>query len=89
MKEVLDRLREILASRQQAYQLVFGGETGPVKAVMDDLRRFCRDEESCFHADPRIHAALEGRREVFIRIEKHLKLTPEQFWKYYGKKETE
>lgn len=89
MKEVLEKLREILASRQQAYQLVFGGETGPVKAVMDDLRRFCRGEDSAFHLDPRVDALLEGRREVFLRIEKHLKLTPEQFWKYYGKKDAE
>lgn len=61
-----------------AYQQTFAGE--PAKVVLKDLARFCRAHESTFDADPRVHAGLEGRREVWLRIEEYLRLTPEQLW---------
>ena len=39
-----------------------------VTEILSELAHFCRAFETCFHADPRIHAALEGRREVWLRI---------------------
>jgi hypothetical protein len=40
----------------------------------EDLARFCRANETCFDADPRIHALLEGRREVYLRIMDYIDL---------------
>lgn len=60
-----------LEQRQAAYQAI------PPDALID-LAEFCRANESCFHEDPRIHAALEGRREVWLRIQEHIHLTPAQ-----------
>lgn len=57
--------------RQAAYRAI------PVD-VLVDLAEFCRANESCFHQDPRVHAALEGRREVWLRIQEHVHLTPAQ-----------
>jgi len=55
--------------------------------VLKDLAAFCRAEESTYHPDPRAHAVLEGRREVFLRIQSHLNLSSEDLWKKYSKKE--
>jgi hypothetical protein len=49
--------------------------------------RFCRAYETTFHADPRIHAVLEGRREVLLRITNHTNMTPDQLWEIYGRKD--
>lgn len=76
-----------LRERKRSYQQGCGSETTAL--MMEDLARFCRAEETCFHADPRIHAALEGRREVWIRIQQHLTKTPEELSDLYGAIETE
>lgn len=87
MRAVLEKLKDIFVSRQQAYQQTFPPGNRFSDAVLKDLARFCRAHTSTFHADPRAHAVLEGRREVFLRIEKFLKLTPEEIWELYGKVE--
>ena len=66
-------LRDLLIRRHQDYVQTF---KGPVPdRVLADLARFCRANESTFHPDPRVHAVLEGRREVWLRIQKYLRLT--------------
>ena len=82
MKEWLDKVRQALGERRYAYQKTFNGPLAEV--VLKDLSRFCRAHESTFHADPRAHAMAEGRREVWLRIQNHLKLTPEQLWELYS-----
>jgi hypothetical protein len=57
--------------RQDAYRAI------PIEALLD-LQEFCRANESCFDADARIHARLEGRRDVWRRIQEHIHLTPSQ-----------
>lgn len=52
--------------------------------VLADLAKFCRANQSTFHADPRVHAVAEGRREVWLRITQHLNLTDDQLWRMYG-----
>src|SRR5580765_7404337 len=74
----LDYLRE----RKAAYQIAFTGPHG--ERVMQDLRWFCHAEKTCFHADPRIHARIEGRRDVFLRIQEHLSLGLEDLATLYG-----
>ena len=59
-----------------AYQIVFGD--GPAgRVVLDDLKRFCRADEPCWSEDQRHHARLEGRREVWLRIQAELNLPVE------------
>ncbi len=51
--ELIEQLRQLKA----AYQVALGNEHGGF--VARDLAKFCRADESCFDADPRVHAALE------------------------------
>lgn len=69
-----------LGQRKKAYQ-------GIPPDVMDDLAEFCRATKTCFHADPRSHALLEGRREVYLRIQQHLDHSPEELLKLYSNNE--
>lgn len=71
-----------LARRRTAYVKSFEGAFGD--EVIRDLERFCRASESTFHPDARVHALLEGRREVFLRILDHLKLSDEQLLAKYA-----
>lgn len=68
--------------RQTAYKLVFSSPAGQM--VLRDLMGFCRAGESTFHPDPRTHALLEGRREVFLRIQDHVELTTDQAVAVFG-----
>lgn len=72
------RAIDFLRGRKRAYQLAFGSPAG--QAVLHDLAPFCRATESCYHDDPRLHAVLEGRREVWLRIQQHLNLSSEQLY---------
>ena len=65
--------KHLIEQRKRAYTLTFSGPHGD--AVLEDLARFCRANESCFHPDARVHAVMEGRRETFLRIQNHLNLT--------------
>lgn len=44
-------------------------ESRDAKLVLTDLASFCRAHDTTFHTDERTHAMLEGRREVFLRIQ--------------------
>ena len=46
--------RDRLARRKRAYQLAF--QNPAQNAVLIDLAKFCRANETTFHADPRLHA---------------------------------
>lgn len=59
-----------------AYQITYSGEGG--QAVLADLGRFCRADEPCWSEDQRHHARLEGRREVWLRIQAQLNLPVEE-----------
>jgi hypothetical protein len=48
------------------------------RPVLADLAEFCRADRSCWHPDPRVHAVLEGRREVWLRIQRYINLPAEQ-----------
>jgi hypothetical protein len=68
----------IIHGRIVSYNNVFSKENQFTKPVLEDLARFCRANETSFHADPRIHAVLEGRREVWLRIQEYLNLSPDE-----------
>lgn len=67
-----------LSMRVRAYRMAFGSAAG--QNVLADLAKFCRATESTFHADERLHAVMEGRREVWLRIQRHLRLNEEQIY---------
>lgn len=70
--------RWIIQRRHGAYRQTF---TGPQAAVvLADLAAFCRACESTFDPDQRLSDVLIGRREVFLRIAKHLNLSFEEYW---------
>ncbi len=63
------------------YQATFLGPDGKphpaAQEVLADLAAFCRADASTFDDDPRRHALLEGRREVWLRIARGLRLDKE------------
>ena len=77
--ELRDKLRQLLAGRQQCYKQTFAGPVAEV--VLRDLARFCRANVSTFHENERAHALAEGRREVWLRLQQHLRLSPEDLWR--------
>ncbi len=74
--------KQYLANRRTAYVRAFQSPGG--EEVLGDLARFCRASESTFHSDPRVHAVLEGRREVWLRIMEHLQLSEDELWRLYA-----
>lgn len=81
-----EEAKGVLARRALAYQRVFLKKGKDTDDVLTDLAKFCRASESTFHADARLSDVLIGRREVFLRIAHHLKLTEDQLWSLYGNK---
>lgn len=75
----MDRLRLLIAGRQQSYKQTFKGPVA--EDVLRDLARFCRANVSTFHENDRAHALAEGRREVWLRIQNHLNLSPQELWR--------
>jgi hypothetical protein len=80
--ERFGRALDFLRRRKRNYQLAFGSPAG--QQVLIDLARLCRANETCFHEDPRLHAVAEGRREVWLYIQKHLNLPSEQLLAIFG-----
>lgn len=80
------RTLDFLRLRSRAYRLTFRDAKN--SEVLKDLARFCRADKTCFHADPRLHALAEGRREVWLRIVNHLNLEPDELYKIYNQPST-
>lgn len=81
---MIDRVRSFLKGRRTSYTRTFSNPSG--EDVLKDLAKFCRAHRSTFHEDARLHAVMEGRREVFLRIANHLQLSDEKLWELYGEK---
>lgn len=79
---MLAELFRKLAGRRYAYRATFKGPLA--EEVLEDLARFCRANESTFHENDRAHVLAEGRREVWLRIARHLNLTEDQLWTLYS-----
>ena len=82
---MIEKLREFLWQRRNAYCRLFNIESRDAKLVLTDLASFCRAHDTTFHTDERTHAMLEGRREVFLRIQRPLNLTEEELWSLFHK----
>ena len=73
---------ELVRERKAAYQIKFGSGD-PADLVREDLADFCRANESTWNPDARLHARLEGRRDVWLRIWQFLELEPEELLRLY------
>ena len=78
-ESLLEKARQFILTRQYNYRKTF--QSPPGEAVLRDLAGFCRANESTFHEDARLHAVAEGRREVWLRIQNHLNLSPADLWR--------
>jgi hypothetical protein len=87
MEALIEQAKNLIRGRQFSYQQVFGRENKFAEAVLKDLAKFCYADSTSFHADPRIHALAEGRREVWLRIMQHLNMTPEEYFEKFRRKE--
>ena len=76
-----DEAQAFLFKRRTAYRAALQNPMGDI--VLDDLAKFCRAHESTGHSDPAVAARLDGRREVWLRIQQHLRLTDAQLWQLY------
>lgn len=83
LKKIVPALRAFLFRRRLAYVTTFQGEIP--KIVLEDLSKFCRATDSTFNPDPYLAARLDGRREVWLRLQAHLNLTEEQLWNKFGR----
>lgn len=80
--KVMAKAQEWLFVRQTAYLKLFSGPYADT--VLRDLAKFCRAHTSTFHPNPQVAAKMDGRREVFLRIQQHLQLDEEALWKLLG-----
>ena len=73
---------DFMSLRRRAYQLTLGSPAG--SRVLLDLAQFCRANETCVVPNDRDKSlVLEGRREVWLRIQQHQHLSTEQLMSLY------
>lgn len=87
LKETIQVFKSKLQGTALAYKRVFDEKSPYTHEVLKDLAKFCRAHETTFHADARIHAVLEGRREVWLKIERMLNLSAEELYQLHKIKE--
>jgi len=71
-----------LEEDRAAYKQAFGSPAGQI--VLEDLSEFCRANEVCYNDNERKSWMLEGRREVWLRIQNHIGLTMEELAVLHG-----
>ena len=84
LREKLSVLKDLIRGRVFAYNQVFNKENKFTNVVLKDLAKFCRAHDTTFKADARMHAVLEGRREVWLRIQEQLNLDLEEIYKLHN-----
>lgn len=76
-----ERLLALILDTKRSFQQGCGSETPTLMA--SDLALFCCADRTCFDPDPHRHAMMAGRREVWLRIQEFLKLTPQELLLLY------
>ena len=82
--QVVEKAQRFLAGRKGAYRRTFSKENQDAVVVLRDLAQFCRASESTFNPVAAMSDRLDGRREVWLRIQQHIHLTDEELWALYG-----
>lgn len=85
--ELYHKVLDLLRLRSRHYRTVFNPALGSTKAVLADLARFSRFNETPYHKDPNMVYVLIGRQEVFQRIVQHTKLQPDQLYALFDGRE--
>ncbi len=76
-----------VTARKTDYAMTFATPHG--QRVLADLAPFCRAKETCVVAGDRDRTLiLEGRREVFLRVQDHLERTPDELVAIYTRPAT-
>jgi hypothetical protein len=87
LSEQVSRTLDFLRGRKQSY-LSFKAAAGV--PFLRDLANFCRANETCVvkdkdgRIDEKATLLLEGRREVWLRIQQHFNLTSQQLLALYS-----
>lgn len=73
---------QVFTDVKRAYTTAFAAPAGP--AITMDLKTFCRADETCVVPGDRDRTyVLEGRREVWLRVNDFLTLSAEDLMKKY------
>ena len=78
--EVKRKAQDALNGRQQNYLITFNKESPTACEVLRDLADFCRANETTHGPDIYDCKILEGRRQVWLRINEYLNLSTEELW---------
>lgn len=81
--KTLSDIKQLFNERKRAYTATFNIKDRADRLVLEDLAKFCRAHEPTFNKDPRLSDVLEGRREVWLRIENYLKLTSDELFELH------
>ncbi len=87
IQDTISAVKRLIGKRQWAYHRVFDKDNQFTQTVLKDLAKFCRAHETTFNNDPRAHATLEGRREVWLRIQEYLQLDVDEIYELHKVKE--
>lgn len=85
--EKIEVFRRKLQGMAFAYNRVFDKQSPYTETVLKDLAKFCRAHQTTYHLDPRAHAVLEGRREVWLKIQEYLNLSVDEIYELHKVKE--
>lgn len=86
---LIRRAFRFLQRRRQAYQRTFPKGSYDAQIVLADLAKFCRAHDSTFHPTAAVANRLDGRREVWLRLQNHLQLTEEELWELHKPQSSE
>lgn len=89
IRDTVANFKRKLTGKVVAYNRVFERNSPYAHEVLRDLAQFCRAHTTTFHQDPRIHAMLEGRREVWLKIQEMLQLDIEEIYQIHKIREIE
>ena len=81
--DAVRKARAFLFGRSKSYRRIFDLANRDAQTVLEDLAFFCRANVSTAHDEPTMSARLDGRREVWLRIQQHLNLDDETLWQLY------
>jgi hypothetical protein len=80
IKDSVSKIKTLFQKRKFSYNQVFNKNSKYSAEVLEDLARFCRANETTFTVDERMTAVLEGRREVWLRIQNYVNLSVEDLY---------
>lgn len=84
--EIYQRTLDFLRWRKRAYQLSFPDPKN--NECLKDLAKFCHADEVCGGGNLYLLGVADGRREVWLRIQKHLNLQPDQLYEIFNRPST-